>query len=202
MEVRWKLRMAAAQREIWTGAQLRRLLAERAGVELSAASVSAFMRQAPKQLKLSTLQALCVALDCQPGELIEVDTTPIAKPARGGQASPAARAARSDAFAHAAAVLIRWTASARTAVTTGSCTLAIVASLAIGAPSTTPPRRPAPAVASDGGFARPRRVRAVIAASVALARASSPHPGAAGAAVRCAATPPTVSATRAINAIR
>jgi putative transcriptional regulator len=87
MEVRWKLRMAAAQREIWTGAQLRRLLAERAGVEMSAASVSALMRQAPKQLKLSTLQALCVALDCQPGELIEVDTTPVAKPVRGGKPS-------------------------------------------------------------------------------------------------------------------
>lgn len=80
--MRWKLRMAAAQREVWTGAQLRRLLAERAGVQISAASVSALMRQAPKQLKLSTLAALCVALECQPGELIEVDTTPIAKPAR------------------------------------------------------------------------------------------------------------------------
>jgi putative transcriptional regulator len=85
MEVRWKLRMAAAQREIWTGADLRRLLSERAGVEMSAASVSALMRQAPKQLKLSTLQALCVALDCQPGELIEVDTTPVAKPAGRGK---------------------------------------------------------------------------------------------------------------------
>lgn len=85
MEVRWKLRMAAAQREVWTGAQLRRLLAERAGVQMSAASVSALMRQAPKQLKLSTLQALCVALDCQPGDLIEVDTTPVLKPARGGK---------------------------------------------------------------------------------------------------------------------
>ena len=81
MEVRWKLRMAAAQREIWTGAQLRRLLADRAGVQMSAASVSALMRQAPKQVKLSTLAALCVALDCQPSELIEVDTTPVAKPA-------------------------------------------------------------------------------------------------------------------------
>jgi len=30
MEIRWRLRMAAAQREVWTGAQLRRLLAERA----------------------------------------------------------------------------------------------------------------------------------------------------------------------------
>jgi putative transcriptional regulator len=85
MEVRWKLRMAAAQREVWTGAQLRRLLAERAGVEMSAASVSALMRQPPKQLKLSTLQALCVALDCQPGDLIEVDTTAVVKPARGGK---------------------------------------------------------------------------------------------------------------------
>lgn len=93
MEVWWKLRMAAAQREVWTGAQLRRLLAERAGVEMSAASVSALMRQAPKQLKLSTLQALCVALDCQPGELIEVDTTPVTKPA--SRSEPAGkRAAR------------------------------------------------------------------------------------------------------------
>ena len=27
MQIRWKLRMAAAQREVWTGAQLQRLLA-------------------------------------------------------------------------------------------------------------------------------------------------------------------------------
>ena len=93
MEVRWKLRMAAAQREIWTGAQLRRLLADRAGVLMSAASVSAVMRQAPSPVKLSTLAALCVALDCQPSELIEVDSTPVAKPA--GRAKPAGeRAAR------------------------------------------------------------------------------------------------------------
>ncbi len=46
MKIRWKLRMAAAQREVWTGAQLRRLLAERAGLELSAASVSALFTKA------------------------------------------------------------------------------------------------------------------------------------------------------------
>jgi hypothetical protein len=40
MRVRWKLRMAAAQHEVWTGAQLRRLLADKAGLEMSAASVS------------------------------------------------------------------------------------------------------------------------------------------------------------------
>lgn len=80
MNIRWKLRMAAAQREVWTGAQLRRLLAERAGLELSAASVSALFTKEPSQVKLSTLAALCTALDCTPNDLFEVDTTPVEQP--------------------------------------------------------------------------------------------------------------------------
>jgi len=40
--------MAAAQREVWTGAQLRRLLAERAGLQLSSASVSALLTKTPR----------------------------------------------------------------------------------------------------------------------------------------------------------
>jgi len=82
MKIRWKLRMAAAQREVWTGAQLRRLLAEKAGLELSSASVSALFTKQPSQIKLSTLIALCTALDCTPNDLLEVDTTPIELPAR------------------------------------------------------------------------------------------------------------------------
>jgi hypothetical protein len=54
----------------------------------SASSVSVLMRQAPKQLELSTLAALCVAPDYQPAELIEVDTTAVTKPA--SRAKPAA----------------------------------------------------------------------------------------------------------------
>lgn len=80
MNIRWKLRMAAAQRDVWTGADLRRLLAERAGLELSAASVSALMTKQPAQVKLSTLAALCTALECTPNDLIEVDVTAVAKP--------------------------------------------------------------------------------------------------------------------------
>lgn len=49
MRIRWRLRMAAAQREIWTGTQLRRLLRERAGLELSAASVSALRPRSPRR---------------------------------------------------------------------------------------------------------------------------------------------------------
>src|ERR1035438_1895289 len=73
MKVTWRLRMAAAQREVWTGAQLRRLLAERAGLEMSSASVSALFGREPAQLKLSTLAALCTALQCTPDDLFEVD---------------------------------------------------------------------------------------------------------------------------------
>jgi DNA-binding Xre family transcriptional regulator len=80
MEIRWKLRMAAAQHEVWTGAQLQRLLAERAGLRLSSASVSALLTKQPSQVKLSTLIALCTALECTPNDLFDVDTTPVANP--------------------------------------------------------------------------------------------------------------------------
>lgn len=88
MKISWKLRMAAAQREVWTGAQLRRLLAEQAGLELSSASVSALLTKEPNQIKLSTLIALCTALKCTPNDLFDIDTTPLEQPAT---ASPVRR---------------------------------------------------------------------------------------------------------------
>src|SRR5262249_29854669 len=81
MRITWKLRMAAAQREVWTGTQLRRLLAERAGVELSSASVSALSPRQPSQVKLTPLAALCTALQCGPADLFDVDITPVEQPA-------------------------------------------------------------------------------------------------------------------------
>lgn len=97
MNIRWKLRMAAAQREVWTGAALRRLLAERAGVHMSAASVSALLTKQPAQVKLSTLAALCTALECTPDDLFEIDTTPVAaaKPAKPKRPEPKAVRGRS-----------------------------------------------------------------------------------------------------------
>jgi DNA-binding Xre family transcriptional regulator len=90
MNLRWRLRMAAAEREVWTGAQLRRLLAEKAGLEMSAPSVSALLTKEPSQVKLSTLAALCTALECTPNDLIEVDTTPVERPARKERVSTSA----------------------------------------------------------------------------------------------------------------
>lgn len=94
MEIRWRLRIAAAQREVWTGAQLRRLLAERAGLELSSASVSALFTKQPAQVKLETLAALCTALECTPNDLIEVDTTPVALAAKPVKAKVEPKVAR------------------------------------------------------------------------------------------------------------
>jgi putative transcriptional regulator len=90
VKITWRLRMAAAQREMWTGAQLRRLLAEKAGLELSAASVSALLTKESSQVKLSTLLALCTALDCSPNDLFEVDTTPVERPAAPPRVAPQA----------------------------------------------------------------------------------------------------------------
>lgn len=89
MKIRWRLRMAAAQREVWTGTELRRLLAERAGLELSAPSVSALFTKEPSQVKLSTLLALCTALQCTPNDLFEIDITPIEQPTTPPQPAPA-----------------------------------------------------------------------------------------------------------------
>jgi DNA-binding Xre family transcriptional regulator len=98
MNVQWRLRMAAAQKEVWTGAELRRLLAERAGHEMSAASVSALLTKQPSQVKLTTLGALCTALGCTPNDLFEVDTTPVEakpKPARVPKQAASATRGRS-----------------------------------------------------------------------------------------------------------
>jgi putative transcriptional regulator len=95
VNIRWKLRMAAAQREVWTGSQLRRLLAEKAGLDMSAASVSALFTKEPSQVKLSTLAALCTALDCTLNDLFDVDTTPVEQPAAPARPQPAPTSAAS-----------------------------------------------------------------------------------------------------------
>lgn len=94
MRISWKLRMAAAQRGVWTGTDLGRLLEERAGMRLSSASLSSLFTKQPSQVKLSTLIALCTALECTPNDLFEIDTAPVARPA--APAMPLAKAVGSN----------------------------------------------------------------------------------------------------------
>lgn len=73
MEIRWSLRMVAAEHGVWTGSQLQRLLATRAGLRLSSPSISTLLTKEPREFKLSTLAALCAALECTPNDLLVVE---------------------------------------------------------------------------------------------------------------------------------
>lgn len=65
----WMLRQLMAERGIWTGAALARLLKEKADYSLTPASISALLTSQPRQMKAETLDALCTALECTPNDL-------------------------------------------------------------------------------------------------------------------------------------
>jgi DNA-binding Xre family transcriptional regulator len=65
----WMLRQVMAEKGIWTGAALRRLLIEKANYRISAAAISALLANQPRQMKAETLDALCTALECTPNDL-------------------------------------------------------------------------------------------------------------------------------------
>ncbi|WP_025991616.1 helix-turn-helix domain-containing protein [Bacillus paranthracis] len=70
MTIEWKLRQMMAKNEIWTGTELARLMEEKTGYKMSAPSISALINETPKQMKVSTLDALCTTLNCKPDELL------------------------------------------------------------------------------------------------------------------------------------
>jgi DNA-binding Xre family transcriptional regulator len=63
------MRKIMAEKGVWSGAALARLLIEKANYRLSAPSISALLTGNPKQMKADTLDALCTALDCKPNDL-------------------------------------------------------------------------------------------------------------------------------------
>ncbi|MDF2670091.1 MAG: family transcriptional regulator [Paenibacillus sp.] len=65
----WMLRQVMAERGVWSGVALAKLLQEKAAYRLSAPSISALLTSQPKQMKADTLDALCTALECSPNEL-------------------------------------------------------------------------------------------------------------------------------------
>ncbi|WP_342503561.1 helix-turn-helix transcriptional regulator [Lysinibacillus sp. FSL L8-0126] len=70
MTVEWKLRHIMAKNEIWTGTELARLMEEKTGYKMSAPSISALINEMPKQMKVTTLDALCSTLNCKPNDLL------------------------------------------------------------------------------------------------------------------------------------
>lgn len=79
MAIEWRLRKVMADRGIWSGAELGRLLEDRAGYKLSPPSISALLTAEPKQVKTQTMDALCTALECTPNDLWKHTPTPIKK---------------------------------------------------------------------------------------------------------------------------
>jgi DNA-binding Xre family transcriptional regulator len=87
--VRWNLRLAAAQRDIWKASELQRMLAE-AGLVISAGKMSNLWSGQPVTIRLDDLEVICEVLGCEPGDLLVRDPGNIR---RGEPADGDARAA-------------------------------------------------------------------------------------------------------------
>lgn len=80
MALEWKLRKVMAEKNVWSGSELGRLLQDLAGYKLSVPSISALMNEQPKQVKSDTMDALCIALECTPNDLWQFTLTSYKKP--------------------------------------------------------------------------------------------------------------------------
>ena len=67
--MRWNLRLAAAQRDIWKASQLQRMLAD-AGLVISAGKMSNLWSGQPVTIRLDDLEVICEVLSCEPGDLL------------------------------------------------------------------------------------------------------------------------------------
>ena len=88
--MKWNLRLAAANRGVWTASELQRMLADR-GLVISAGKMSGLWSGQPQSIKLADLEVLCAVLNASPDELLvrEPDRVPAAAapgPARAASA--------------------------------------------------------------------------------------------------------------------
>ena len=70
--MKWNLRMAAANRDIWKSYELQELLAEH-GLKISDGKMSKLWSRQPASIKLAELDIICVALGCGVDELLVVE---------------------------------------------------------------------------------------------------------------------------------
>lgn len=69
--IKWHLKKIMADRGIWTAQELVELMEKKAGIILSHSAVASLTRQQPRAIRFTTLEALCVTLDCSPWEIME-----------------------------------------------------------------------------------------------------------------------------------
>ena len=67
--MKWNLRLAAANRGIWTASELQRMLAG-AGLTISAGKMSGLWSGRPASIKLDDLDVICAVVGCGVEELL------------------------------------------------------------------------------------------------------------------------------------
>jgi DNA-binding Xre family transcriptional regulator len=70
MAIKWLLRKACADRNIWRSVDLQNLLEQKSGLKLTHKSVNDLLTGEPKQIRLSTLNAICNVLECNPQDFL------------------------------------------------------------------------------------------------------------------------------------
>ena len=77
--MRWNLRLAAAQRDIWKASQLQAMLAD-AGLVISAGKMSNLWSGQPVTVRLDDLEVICEVLGCDPGDLLVREPGKVRRP--------------------------------------------------------------------------------------------------------------------------
>jgi putative transcriptional regulator len=91
--MKWNLRFAAAQRDIWKASHLQAMLAD-AGLVISAGKMSHLWSGTPVTVRLEDLQVICEVLSCTPNDLLVLEDTPTRRPV--GPAEESLRATAGD----------------------------------------------------------------------------------------------------------
>jgi putative transcriptional regulator len=89
--VRWNLRLAAAQRDIWKASDLQRMLAD-ADLVISAGKMSNLWSGQPVTIRLDDMEVICEVLGCQPGDLLIREPGKIRRDEPAGDDVPAVAA--------------------------------------------------------------------------------------------------------------
>lgn len=93
--MRWNLRLAAAQHDIWKASHLQRMLAE-AGLVISAGKMSNLWSGQPVTIRLDDLETICEVLGCEPGDLLIREPDKARRAASQPRTPPAAAAGGAD----------------------------------------------------------------------------------------------------------
>lgn len=94
-QLEWRIRLACAERNIWSAAELRHLVYRRTGVRLSPQTVQACFHGLPARIDVRTLTAILNALACPLEEVIRF-TPPASNGEARATAEEAARYRRSQ----------------------------------------------------------------------------------------------------------